>query len=148
MKKQTLWMSLILIAMFATAAISTRAQAAYGVRSDVPFDFMVGDKTIRAGRITAHGVSNADAGPLAIENQSQGELALRAGRKVSGAETTNQCKLVFNKYGNRYFLAEIWIPGYQPWQITKSKAERSLEHELGLGRNFKPSKVIVAATTE
>ena len=148
MTKQILWMSLILIAMFATASVSTRAQTALGVRGDVPFDFVVGDKTIRAGRITAHGISNASAGPILIQNQSQSDLALRVGRRILGAETTNQCKLVFNKYGNRYFLAQIWIPGYQPWKITKSKAERSLEREMRLGKNFKPSQVIVAATTE
>ena len=148
MKKQILWAPLILIAMFATAAVSTNAQAAYGARGHVPFDFIVGDKTIRAGHIIAHGVSNAVQGSLVITNVAQGNTALRSGRRQLGAESTNQCKLVFNKYGNRYFLAEIWIPGYQPWEVAKSKEERSLEREMRLGKNFKPSRVIVAATTE
>ena len=148
MKKQTLWMPLILIAMFATAAVSARAQTAYGARGDVPFDFIVGDKTIRAGRIVAHGVSNATLDTLVITNVAQGNTALRHGRRQLGAEITNQCKLVFNRYGNRYFLAEIWIPDYQPWEVMKSKEERSLEREMSIGKNFKPERVIVAATTE
>lgn len=148
MKKQILWMPLILIAMLATAAVSTRAQAAYGARADVPFDFIVGDKTIPAGRISADGVSNAVLGSLVITNKAQGKLAVRTGRRMLGAERTNQCKLVFHKYGNRYFLAEIWIPGYQTWEVTKSKEERSLEREMRLAKNFKPSRVVVAATTE
>ena len=148
MNKQILWMPLILIAMCASAAVSTHAQAAYGVRADVPFDFIVGDKTIRAGRISAHGVSDAVQGALAIRNNAQGELALRAGRRLLGAQRTHECKLVFHKYGDRYFLAQIWLPGFQTWEVAKSKEERSLERDMQLAKNFKPSEVIVSATTE
>ena len=146
MNKQTLWIPLILIAMVAGAAVSTRAQAAYGVRADVPFDFVVGDKTIPAGRIAAHGVSSAVQGSLSITNLAEGQLALRAGRTQLGADRTNQCKLVFHQYGNRYYLAEIWLAGYQPWEVMKSKEERSRERDMRLVKNFKPERVIVAAT--
>lgn len=148
MKKQRLWMPLILMAIFASAAVSTRAQAAYGVRADVPFDFIVGDKTIPAGHINAHGVSAAVVGPLSIRNLDQGELATRVGRRVSGADNSDQCKLVFHRYGNRYYLAQIWIPGYQAWEVMKSKGERSLEREMRLVKNFKPALVILAAEME
>ena len=148
MKKQMLWMPLVLIAMFAAAAVSTRAQAAYGLRADVPFDFVVGDKTIPAGRITAHGVSAAFQGSLTIRNLAQGELALRNGRKMLGADRTDQGKLVFHKYGNRYFLAQIWIPGYEAWEVMKSKEERSLERDTRLVKNFKPAQVIVATAID
>jgi hypothetical protein len=148
MKKQNLFMPLILIAMFASAAVSTRAQTANGVSADVPFDFVVGDKTIRAGRITAHGVSAAVAGPLSIKNADQKELALRLGRRVPGAGNSDQCKLVFHKYGNRYYLAQIWITGYEAWEVMKSKEERSLERERSLVKNFKPILVILAAEIE
>ena len=148
MKKQILWIPLILTAMFAATAISTRAQSSTGVRADVPFDFIVGEKTIRAGRITAYGVSSAVQGPLSITNMAQGELALRNGRRMLGAEKTKECKLVFHKYDNRYFLAQIWIPGYEAWQVFKSKGEQSLERDRRLVKNFKPERVIVAATID
>jgi hypothetical protein len=147
MNKQILWIPLILIAMFASAAES-RAQAAYGLRANVPFDFVVGDKTIPAGRINAHGVSAAGQGSLSITNAAQGKLALRTGRRVSGAERTNQGKMVFHKYGNRYFLAEICVAGYEPWQIMKSKEEKSLERDNRLVKNFAPERVTVVATIE
>ena len=148
MKKQILWMPLILTAMIASVAVSTRAQTAYGVHADVPFDFVVGNKTIKAGRIAANGVSEAVQGALTITNSAKGEVALRAGRRLLGADRTNQCKLVFHKYGDRYFLAQIWIPGYQAWEIFKSKEERTLERNMSLAKNSKPSQVIVSATTE
>ena len=146
MKKQILWMPLILTAMFAAAAVSTRAQTSYGVRGDVPFDFIVGDKTIPAGRISVQGVRGADQGSLSITNLTQGKQALRTGRKVLGAYPTGQAKMVFHKYGNRYFLAEVWIPAYHAWEVMKSKEERSIERDMRLVKNFKPERVIVAGT--
>ena len=84
-------MPLILIAKFASASVSARAQTAYGVRADVPFDFIVGDKTIPAGHITAQGVTaDVAAGPLSIRNRDQGELALRAGRRVLAITTISR----------------------------------------------------------
>ena len=148
MKKQILWIPLILITIFVSAAVSTRAQSAYGVRADVPFDFIVGDKTIPAGRISAHGVSAAASGALTIQNADQGELALRVGRRVPGAGNSDQCKLVFHKYGDRYYLAQIWITGYEAWEVMKSKEERSLERENRLAKNFKPTVVTLVASRD
>lgn len=148
MNKQVLWIPLILTAILTSAAVSTRAQAAYGVRADVPFDFVVGDKTIPAGRITANGISAASQGPLAITNLAEGKQALRTGRRVLGSARTNQGKLVFHKYGNRYFLAEICVPGNQTWQVIKSKEERSLERDMRLVKNFKPERVIVGTNVD
>lgn len=148
MKKQVLWMPLILIAIFAAAAVSTPAQTATGVRANVPFDFVVGDKTIPAGRIIASGGAAAVHGPFAITNYSQGKLALRNGRRMLGAGRTTEGKLVFHKYGNRYFLAQIWIPGSQAWELLKSKEEKSCERDMRLVKNFKPERVTVVATLE
>lgn len=148
MNKQVLWIPLILTAIFASAAVSTRAQSAYSVRADVPFDFVVGDKTIPAGRIIAHGVSSAGQGRLSITNHAQGKLALRHGRKMVGAGISNQGKLVFHKYGDRYFLAQICMPGYEAWEVFKSKEERSLERDMRLGKNIKPERVVVATAVD
>jgi hypothetical protein len=146
MKVQILWMTLILVAIFASATVSTRAQAVYGVRANVPFDFIVGDETIPAGNISAYGVSSALAGPLAISNLDHGDFAKRAGRSVLGTSESNQCKLVFRQYGNRYYLAQIWMPGHKAWEVMKSKEEKSLEREMRLAKNFKPTVVVAAAT--
>jgi hypothetical protein len=145
MKKQILWMPLLLIAMFAAAAVSTSAQTAYSVRANVPFDFIVGDKIIPAGDIRAQAAAQ---GSLSITNIAEGKQALRTGRKLLGSERADQGKLVFHKYGNRYFLAQVCVPGYQAWEVMKSKEERSLEREMRLVKNFKPERVTVSATTD
>jgi hypothetical protein len=145
MKKQLLWMTLLLT-MFASAAVTTQAQATHGLRADVPFDFVVGDQTIPAGHVFVQGVSSAGAGPLAIRNFDQGQLAMRAGHPVLASENSDECKLVFRRYGTRYYLAQIYIPGYKAWEVMKSKEERSLEREMRVVKNFKASQVVAAAT--
>jgi hypothetical protein len=145
MKKQVLWMSLVLT-IFASAAVSTQAQASHGLRANVPFDFVVGETTIPAGHIFVNGVTSGGGGPLAIRNFDQGELAMRNGRPLLASDNPNQCKLVFRRYGSRYYLAQIWIPGYKAWEVMKSKEERSLEREMRVVKNFKASQVVAAAT--
>ncbi|MDQ3665320.1 MAG: hypothetical protein M3410_01765 [Acidobacteriota bacterium] len=42
-----------------------------------------------------------------------------------------QAKLVFRRYGQRYFLSEVWTPGQLTgWQLLKSGEERAIEHQL------------------
>ena len=88
------------------------------------------------------------AGSLAISNLDQGETALRVGRSLLATDTSDQCKLVFHKFGNRYYLAQIWTPGYKAWEVVKSKEERSLEREMRTVKNFKPEPVVLAARIE
>jgi len=40
---------------------------------------------------------------------------------------TDGTKLVFHRYGDTYFLSEVWVPGYaQGWALTQSKSEQEL----------------------
>jgi hypothetical protein len=41
-----------------------------------------------------------------------------------GADALTQGRLVFNKYGETYFLSQVWSPGYsQGRALNKSKTE-------------------------
>ncbi|PWT94507.1 MAG: hypothetical protein C5B55_02655, partial [Blastocatellia bacterium] len=107
----------------------------YGVRASVPFDFIVGDQTVHAGKITARGVTASNSGPLSITNLSSGQHTFRMATQILSASDSTQAKLVFRKYGDRYFLAQVCIPGYKAWEVSKSKSERALERESKLAQN-------------
>src|SRR5215467_7268359 len=83
MKKHALWLPLILMAMFASSAVSAKAQSTNGIRANVPFDFIVGDKTLPAGKITVRELT-ASGGPLSIANTDTGQHVLRLARASSG----------------------------------------------------------------
>ena len=46
---------------------------------------------------------------------------------VQANTTQDEAKLVFNRYGDRYFLAQVWTPGTNAGrQLRKSPAENEL----------------------
>ena len=143
--KKYVWLPLILMAVFGLAATPTKAQSSSGVRADVPFDFIVGDKTLPAGKITVHGASSSNPGPLSITNYDKGQSMFRMSRLLVGPNTTEQGKLVFHKYGNQYFLAQVWIPGSTALEVAKSRSERAIEREIKLSKNSKAELVSVLA---
>ena len=145
MKKQVLRWSLILVALFGLGAVSTSAQTANGVRANVPFDFTVGDKTVQAGKIFAGRVSGSDVGPMSISNVDIGQSAFRFARSLTASDISDQAKLVFHKYGDRYYLAEVWVPGYKAWQLLESNSERAIRREMRLAKNTRPEAVVVLA---
>ena len=147
MKKHIAWLLPLLVAIFALTPVSSHAQTR-GIHADVPFDFIVGDKTFAAGRITARGLTATDTGPLEVSNLDKGEYVLRMALPMLKSDLSEQAKLVFRKYGTRYYLAEVWIPGYKTLAVTKSKSERALEREQRTARNSKPEPVSVIAYTQ
>ena len=122
-----------------TAAVSTRAQAAYGVRADVPFDFVVGDKTISAV-VSLFMECPPPAKALYQSGTRRARTSAAQRRRVSGAGLTEQAKLVFTSSGIAIFSRD-WTPGYEAWDVMKSKEERSLERDMRLVKNSKPERV-------
>ena len=142
--KKYLWLPLLLMAVIGSAALTTKAQSSYGVRANVPFDFNVGDKTLPAGKITAREMS-ASSGALAISNLDKRQHAIRIAHGVTSSKQSGRAKLVFRKYGNRYYLTQVWIPGNNGLEFQKSKTERALERETMLSKNSTTELVTIMA---
>jgi hypothetical protein len=115
--------------------VESKAQSNVGLRAKVPFDFIVGEKTFSAGIIATRGVTTSEAGSVSIRNLNNDQQASRVGHRLTATDPANQGKLVFHKYGDRYYLAEIWVPGYKAWKVEKSKSERTVEREARLAQN-------------
>src|SRR5262249_12131086 len=108
MKKQVLFSLLTTVLLMAAGSAYAQLGSAQEVRANVPFDYKVGNATMKASNcsIRAAGIANV----LAIRCAgSEAKLALSSS-VVSGKPVT-ETKLVFHKYGDEYFLAQIWIGG-------------------------------------
>jgi len=143
--KKYLWLPLLLMTVIGSAALTTKAQSTYGVRANVPFEFNVGDKTLPAGKITVRGMSATNSGALAVSNADKAQHAIRIAHALTTAPQNERGKLVFHKYGNRLYLAQVWIPGYDALEFNKSKIERALERETMLSKNSAPDLVTILA---
>lgn len=81
------------------------------VRADIPFAFVVGNETLPAGTYTAN--YNSDRSTLVIQSLDQSRSAVsftHAVEKVKGMEG-NSPKLIFNRDGDQYVLAQVWVGG-------------------------------------
>lgn len=135
MKKQILKsLTMIgLVAIFTLAAAATNAQAQLRTQytANIPFEFTVGNETLPAGRYIITNVPTPD-GTVVLHVRAKGQDgAMRLTSMVRASRPRQTSVLVFNRYGERNFLAEMWRAGETEGRlIPKSKDERAIEREL------------------
>jgi hypothetical protein len=112
----------------ATAAATTPAQTANRIVANVPFEFSVGYKTMPAGEYQIRIVNSANDA-LLIQSADSKSSALRLSEATS-RKKNKDVKLVFHRYGERYFLAEVWNGTDTGRQLLRSQEEKGIEREL------------------
>ncbi len=124
-------LSMILTFAFLSVVAPTHAQA-HGttIVADVPFEFIVANRTFQAGEITVRRLSvNNSAVSVSSAGNRQHEVRLAYDRQA--AKRSDKARLVFHKYRNRYYLAQIWTPGETTVrELPKSRSEKSLQREM------------------
>lgn len=121
-----------------TAVTSAQAQSlAYGVRANIPFDFTIGDKKLPAGKYSIGRVSpNLDDMVLAITGLDVGAKTVSLAIPVESREERTDARLVFHRYGDQYFLYQVWArDAVTGRQLIKSHSEREIERSLA-GNSF------------
>jgi hypothetical protein len=127
MKKQISAALLGLALLFATAA-AAYAQATAHMRIQVPFDFVAGEKLLRAGSYSVRRVSDAAASGLIIQREDGGGAAVVITN--ANGDTPSRAAMTFRQYGEHYFLAEVSIPGTASVsRLPKAGAEKKAERE-------------------
>ena len=118
------------------------------VRANIPFDFIVGDKTVPAGEYyvsRTRQYSSDDV--LTISSVDGRALAMRLTSGVQSLTPKKQGVLVFNRYGNQHFLAQVWVAGSSMGRVfTRSRSERELEREAKSIARQNGDKVSATAT--
>ena len=135
------------IAMFvATIAVtSARAQNAPLVSVSIPFDFEVAGRTMKAGDYQVR--MEGSRSTLKIENRDSLHTTFVTISPLQRADIQNESKLVFNRYGNQYFLAQVWIAGRTSGEeVRQSTTERGIRRELAALRQ-KPERIEIAVRT-
>jgi len=126
-----------LIVMAMAMGLAVNAGAQQRARADVPFDFVVGDKVLSAA---TYDISSVAANALVIRARD-GKSALFQ-IQPADAKYSMQAMLVFHKYGDRYFLYQIWDADRHGIQLRESKLER--EQKLASNSNVVPQEVVLA----
>jgi hypothetical protein len=122
------------------------ANAAPSTSFRIPFDFVIAGKTLPAGEYVVERSTLFSATGLSIRSvdKNAGVYVLTAA--VESNERPDDSKLVFNRYGDRYFLSEFWTSGQTSGRkVTKSGEERGLEREAARGA-AQPERVAVVTS--
>jgi hypothetical protein len=102
----TLFIALVFaLMMYPTKA---RAQITGELEADIPFQFHVGNTKLPPGKYTIHTVDNSDFNIMEISSADGSTSALFQVRQAEANSTPAKSELIFNKYGHRYFLEELF----------------------------------------
>ncbi|HKU73451.1 MAG TPA: sigma-70 family RNA polymerase sigma factor [Pyrinomonadaceae bacterium] len=138
------------------AGVSAQAQTLqYRLTADIPFEFSVSDQKLPAGK---YWISRAQ--------EASGDTVLQI-QSTDGKSTTNRFsipvftfnpkkrgELIFHKYGDQYFLSQVWPAGGGTGRaFAKTHAERTLERDarnnvVGATKAPKAEIVAVAVTIQ
>ncbi len=97
--------------MALTALAFTRvAQSQQPLVVNVPFEFVAGGKTLPAGEYSVS-TSSPERTLLLIDRQDPSASIFMGTNAIIASEPKSESKLVFNRYGDRYFLSQVWTAG-------------------------------------
>ena len=136
LKGLTMLLAIVLVA-FATA-VAANAQASRVASNEtsnnmlvvIPFEFAIDYKTMPAGEYLVQTLGTVGNG-LLLQSIDGKTSAFRPSEAIEGVRNQRDARLVFHRYGERYFLAQVWCGGDSAGrQLMKSRDELELEREL------------------
>src|SRR5258708_40288510 len=105
--KRFTMLSLVSMFTLCAAVASANAQLSNPIRAKVPFDFNVGDQKLPAGEYTFGRLSGiSDNGVMSVSSVDASAHVFQSTLKASILTPKNESTLVFNKYGDQYFLED------------------------------------------
>ena len=102
------------------------------VVADVPFSFVIGERTFPAGHYI---LSPLNESTLRIERTGHQDGFIPT-NMTQRSPSDNSCKLVFHRYGDSYFLAQVWTASNpRGREVPISRAERELRARISAEEN-------------
>ena len=125
MKRNAFGALMTLIVAFAITATMVQAQSQTIMKANIPFGFNVGSTYMPAG---SYEVRALGARATVIETKDGHNRVLALFNPAGPSKAVDETKLVFQKYGDRYVLAQIWTStSGQGLQAPKSDLAKESE---------------------
>src|SRR2546423_13854639 len=140
MKKLAISAFAILSLVLTITAVSVYAQGNRLVKKvEIPFEFSVNNKVLPAG---VYNVERSRENVLLIRSENNHEASASLTVAVQANDAPETGELVFHRYGDTYFLFQVWERGSSDGhQLLESRTERSIERETEVSAT--PSNVVV-----
>ena len=121
----SLFMALVFAAMIYPSP--AHAQLVGTMEADIPFQFHAGDTKLPAGKYVIRMLDDSDLTIMEISSLDGSTSALFQVQDAEANSTPAKSELIFNKYGNRYFLAKVFDEGNANGsEVSKSSYEKRI----------------------
>lgn len=111
------------------------AQTMRELEVNIPFEFQAGNSKLPAGKYVIHALDDSDPTIMAISSADGTVTAFFNVQSDKANAVPAQSELIFNKYGNRYFLAQLFEKGDQNGsKVVESRDEKRISRAAEEGQ--------------
>jgi hypothetical protein len=135
---------LLFIALVFTLTVcpsKAHAQIVGGVEINIPFQFQVGNAKLPPGKYIVHVLDDSDLAVMEISSADGSASALFEVRAAEANSAPVKSELIFNKYGNRYFLAQLFEEGNPTGSaVIESRYEKRMSNAAAETQEHVPAR--------
>ena len=110
-RRHLLALSIALLSVVAMYPRKANAQIIGGLQANIPFQFHAGAANLPAGTYRIRMLDDNDLTLMEISNLDGTRSALMQVQDAEANSTPAKSELIFNKYGDQYFLSEMFDEG-------------------------------------
>jgi len=122
---------LIALTLFAGLIVPATQAQSIMLKADIPFDFVVGERQLHSGE---YHVKQINSGTTLIQGKDAHSSVMVLTTTAQAAKISDVGKLVFNRYGDQYFLSKIWAASSDAGrELPRSRLEREVAQRLSNG---------------
>ena len=143
MKNQVIRSIAILGLFFGLAIANAQAQTPTRVEVNIPFNFAAGKTMLKAG---AYSIKRISGNTLVIRSANgKTTVLMNAPLTIGSRDSKAGERLVFNKYGDQYFLSQVWLSVDSGRELFTSGTETRAARQYRLAHHdAKPERVEIA----
>jgi hypothetical protein len=135
-------LSLLVALIFALVIYpgKAHAQVVGGLRVDIPFQFHAGNAKLPPGEYIIHVLDDSDLTVMEISSVDGSTSALFQVQETEANASPAKSELIFNKYGNRYFLARVFDEGNPSGsKVVESRYEKRISQTATAAQEHLPA---------
>ena len=146
MRKRVFYAALTCSLLAAVAAATAYAQMpGTTLRTRIPFDFSIRGKILPAGDYEIRRINDQPDALVISSINDRHERAIFNTEPVEARKIPGKGEVEFHRYGDTYFLSEIFTGGEQTGrELSLSRQERDLRREMASNKT-EPETVALAA---
>jgi hypothetical protein len=139
-RRYLLYLSIAFVFALTIYPSKAQAQIVEDLEVNIPFQFQAGNAKLPAGEYRVHVLEHSDLTVMEISSEDGFSSTLFQVREADAKAAPTKSELIFNKYGDRYFLAELFEEGSASGsQVVESRDEKTISQQAVQAQEHVPA---------